>query len=682
LALRDVNGDGYADQVRSTRDSELVVAENRTGRTNLLKSVSRPLGGRFELDYTRDGNTTDLPQSRYVLTSTRLFDGHPGDGQDVQLFTYHYQNGRYDRLERTFLGYGRVLVEQRDPGAGDAVFRTATTDYRNDSYYVRGLEARTITTDASGRPFTEKVNTYTLRDISTGKPADPRSTTATVFPLLSRSEQRFYEGQPTVGKSTYSEFDYDEFGNKTRIFDAADAGTADDVETRVGFSATDAACRTTNIVGAANTVLVTAVASKTVMRSRQSTVDCKTGNVTQVRDLLADGSKAVSDMEYLANGNLKAVTGPANKAGQRYRLDYGYDPVVGIYIETIVDSFNLRTVTTHNYKYGLPESTVDENFQRVHFNYDRVGRLDFVAGPNEIPDNRETIGFEYHPEAPVPYAVSRHIDNTATGTRDDTIDTIQFVDGLDRSIQTKKDASVPPEPGAAPEPVMTVSGRQVYDFLGRPVEQSYPVTEPKGDNNYTFNPAVDPVQPTRMDYDVLDRPTRVTLPNNTVSTTAYGFGPDRSGATQFEAVSTDANGKPRRVYTDLRKVTTSVKEFNPTAGQPVIWTSYGYDPIGQITSVTDDRGNVTKAAYDNLGRRTVLDSPDSGKTETGYDLAGNVITKVTANLRGKKKAIEYDYDFTRLTAVRYPVFTGNNVTYTYGALGAPENGAGRITQIR
>jgi RHS repeat-associated protein len=679
-ALRDVNGDGYADHVRSTRDSELVVAENRTGRTNLLRTVSRPLGGRFDLDYVRDGNTTDLPQSRYVLASTRLFDGHPGDGQDVQLSTFHYQNGRYDRLERTFLGYGRVLSEQRDPGAGDAMFRTATTEYRNDSYYVRGLEARTITTDATGRPFTETVNTYTLRDASTGKPADPRSTTATVFPFLSRAEQRFYEGQPTAGKSTYSEFDYDEFGNTTRVFDAADTGTADDVETRVGFTATDPACRTSNVVGTANTVQVTA--SKTVLRSRQSTVDCKTGNVTQVRDLLADGSKAISDMEYLGNGNLKAVTGPANRTGQRYRLDYGYDPVVGVHIETIVDSFNLRTVTTHNYKYGLPESTVDENFQRVHFNYDRVGRLDFVAGPQEIPENRVTIGFEYHPEAAVPYAVSRHIDNTATGVRDDTIDTVQFVDGLGRPIQTKKDASVPPEPGAAPEAVMTVSGRQVYDFVGRPVEQSYPVTEPKGDTDFTFNPAVDPVQPTRLAYDILDRPIRVALPDNAVSTMVYGFGPDRSGATQFETVSTDANGKPRRVYTDLRKVTTSVKEFNPTAGQPAIWTSYGYDPVGEITSVTDDRGNVTKAAYDNFGRRTVLDSPDSGKTETGYDLAGNVITKVTANLRGKRKAIEYDYDFTRVTAVRYPIFTGNNVTYTYGALGAPENAAGRITQIR
>jgi hypothetical protein len=33
------------------------VALNRTKRTNLLKSVSRPLGGKFELACERSGNT-------------------------------------------------------------------------------------------------------------------------------------------------------------------------------------------------------------------------------------------------------------------------------------------------------------------------------------------------------------------------------------------------------------------------------------------------------------------------------------------------------------------------------------------------------------------------------------------------------------------------------------------------
>ncbi|SDI20785.1 RHS repeat-associated core domain-containing protein [Actinokineospora alba] len=677
LALRDVNGDGYVDHVRSTKDDELIVAENKTGRTNLLKSVGRPMGARIDLDYARSGNTYDSPESRWVLTRTAVNDGHPGDGDDVQLSTFRYENGKHDRLEREFLGYGKVVTEQRDAAA--AVYRTKTDEYRVDSYYTRGLLARTATADAAGKLFAESLNTYQLRDVSTGAAAAPDSTTATVFPQLAKTERRFYEGQATPGKTTSTEMSYDEYGNLIRSFDAADAGAADDLETRLGYSATIPACRDRNIVGVANSVTET---GGTVLRNRQSIVDCATADVRQVKEFLADGAAAVTDMEYFPDGNLKSVTEPANKNGERYRTDYGYDAVVGVHIESIVDSFGYRSTSTHNLKYGLPDSVTDKNNQQLRTAYDSVGRTDSITGPYELPENRFTIDFEYHPEAAVPYAVTRHVDRTATGVRADTIDTVQFADGLKRLLQTKKDATVAPAPGADPQPVMTVSGRAKYDFVGRTVEQYYPVTEPKGDNNSTFNGTFDTVPPTKTDFDVLDRVRKTVIPDGTTSLQAYGFGADRSGATRFETIATDGNGKQRRTYQDVRTLTTAVKEFNPAGGQPVIWTSYGFDALGQLTAVVDDKNNTTSSVYDNFGRRTVIDSPDSGRAETRYDLAGNMTAKITSKLRAANKVVEYDYRFTRLAGVRYPTFSGNNVTYTYGAPGAPNNAADRITHVR
>lgn len=681
VAMRDVNGDGYADHVRSTRDSELVVAENQTGRTNLLRSVKRPLGARIDLDYARDGNTYDLPQSRWVLSSTTVSDGHAGDGADVQHTTFRYEGGRFDRMERMFLGYGRVVTEQRDPGANNAVFRKLTSDYRTDSLYSRGLLARTQTADGAGRVFLETTNTYQLRDVATGSPADPNSTTATVFPALVRTDRHFHEGQQNASVLTHTEMDYDGFGNVTRSFDAADVGPGDDVETRTGYTATDPACVSRNIVGTPNTIDVRGTATNTLLRHRESTVDCTTGDVRQVREFLDPRTAAVTDLEYFADGNLKAVVGAPNKRNQRYRLEYGYDTVVSTHVESIVDSFGYRSTATHDLRYGQPTTTTDKNNQQIRMVYDTVGRLDSVAGPYEIPEHRLTIDFEYHPDASVPYAVTRHVDRTATGVRDDTIDTIQFIDGLRRVVQTKKDASVPPSPGAAPVPVMTVSGRVVFDSVGRVTEQYFPVTEPKGADNVAFNPAVDGVVPTRMSYDILDRTTRTVLPDNTASTVAYGFGPDRAGVTRSETVTTDANGESRRTYTDVRRLTTSVKEFNPAGGQPVIWTSYGYDPLGQITSVVDDHGNTTTSAYDNLGRRTIVDSPDAGRTETRYDLADNMTAKVTPNLAARHKEIEYDYEFTRLAGIRYPIFEKNNVRYVYGPPGARDNTADRVAKV-
>jgi RHS repeat-associated protein len=681
VAMRDVNGDGYIDHVRSTEDSELRVAENRTGRTNLLRSVTRPLGARIELDYTRDGNTFDQPQSRWVLSRTTVVDGQPGDGQDVQLTSYRYENGRHDRLEREFFGYGRVVTEQRDPGADDAVYRTVTNDYLTDSFYTRGLPARTRTADDSGRMFLETRNTYQLRDVDTGSPADPSSTTATVFPQPTRTDRFFYEGQQSPGVSTHTETEYDEFGNVIRVLDAADTGPADDVETRTGYTATDPACRSRHIIGVPNFIQVRGTATNTLFRHRESIVDCSTANVKQVRAFLDRHTVAVTDMDYFGNGNLKSVTGPPNKKHDRYKLSYGYDTVAGVHVESIVDSFGYRSSATHDLKFGQPTVTTDQNDQQIKNTYDSFGRVDTITGPYETYENRLTIDFEYHPDAEVPYAVTRHVDRTATGVRDDTIDTIQFVDGLNRTLQTKKDASVPPEPGREPERVMTVSGRVVFDFAGRATEQFFPVTEPKGADNEVFNPAFDSVTPTRLSYDVLDRVTRTVIPDGTATSAAFGFGQDRSGATRFETVSTDANGNDRRNYVNVRELTTSVKEFNPAGHQPVIWTSYDYDPIGQITSVADDQYNTTKLSYDGFGRRTIVDSPDAGRTESRFDLADNLIAKITPNLKDKHKAIEYDYDFTRLAGIRFPVFEKNDVRYVYGPPGARDNGADRIVKV-
>jgi RHS repeat-associated protein len=678
--LRDIDGDGYADHLSSTRDDQLVVAQNQTGRTNLLRSVTRPLGGRMDFDYTRDGNTYDQPQSRWLLTKVAVHDGLPGDGQDVQLVTYEYDGGIFDRLEREFRGYGTVRERHRDHGAGDAVHRTMTREFRTDSHYTRGLLRRQVVADAAGRPFEETEHTYQLRDVGSGGAADAASTTATVFPLLARTDQRFYEGEAVAGKATHTTMEYDAVGNVTRSVDAGDPGPGDDVDTRVQYTADRAVCQSSHVVGVPDVLDV--YGDGTLMRHRESTVDCATGDVTQVRAWLGTGAVATTDIEYFSDGTMKSVTDPPNEAGQRYRLDYTYDPVVGTYVEAVTDSFGLTSRLAHEFKYGQVTTTTDVNNQVITSTYDKVGRLATVTGPYEAPEDRTTLAFEYHPEASVPWARTKHVDREGTGTvRADTIDTITFVDGLRRTVQTKKDATVSTGPDSPAADVMTVSGRVVYDFVGRAVQQFYPTTEPKGPANTAFSAAVDGVAPTRLRYDVLDRSVETVLPDGTSSSTTHGFGLDRAGRTQFEQVDTDANGKSKRTYSDVRQQTTAVKEFNPAGGQPVIWTSYGHDALGQLTSTVDDRNNVTSSAYDDFGRRTLVDSPDAGRTTTGYDLAGNVVTKVTAKLAAVSRAIEYDYDFNRATAIRYPVFPANNVSYTYGGPGAPANAAGRITEV-
>ena len=81
-AFEDIDGDGTMDQVLKANGNATVYARiNQTGKTNLLKHVSRPLGGGFDLDYSREGNQVDStvaidnPRNQWVLSKVSLDDG-------------------------------------------------------------------------------------------------------------------------------------------------------------------------------------------------------------------------------------------------------------------------------------------------------------------------------------------------------------------------------------------------------------------------------------------------------------------------------------------------------------------------------------------------------------------------------------------------------------------------------
>ena len=68
---------------------------------------------------------------------------------------------------------------------------------------------KSITADATARPYLETEQTNVLKDVTTGGAGDAASTTATLFPQLTRTDKRFYEGQPVAGKATHTLYDYD-----------------------------------------------------------------------------------------------------------------------------------------------------------------------------------------------------------------------------------------------------------------------------------------------------------------------------------------------------------------------------------------------------------------------------------------------------------------------------------------
>jgi RHS repeat-associated protein len=673
LSLVDMDGDGDLDHVASTADHRLTVARNRGGRGNLLRSVSRPMGGTIALEYDRDGNTTAQPESRWVLSKVTTFDGQSGDGVDTQVTTYRYEGGFYDRLEREFYGYRRVVEEERDATRNGTLYRVSVTHYRNDDFYTRGLLQREEVKDAAGQVFEDIEHTYALHDVDTGSAlADPRSTTATVFPQLTLVSRRFHEGTATPGLSTSTAFEYDRRGRVIRTVDAGDAGTDDDRST----TATYTECSATHLFAVPVKTVVTD-GRGTVLAHSEATVRCTDGVMLETREYLDDTTAAVTSYSHDTYGNVTQSKEPANAAGQRYTVSYEHDATVHTYVTKTTDSLGHTAVANYDLEHGVVESITDINGQRTSYAYDEFGRVVSVSGPYEQGSSTPALRFEYHPEAAVPWALTRA--RHGLGGAGATIDTVVFGDGHGRIIQSKRHAAVHTDPRTPAASMMVISGRVKVDHLGRAVEVFAPTTEPLGSAS-RFNPAYDTREPQRFTYDVLDRVTSITQPDRARTTFAFAHAADRDGKIRQETTVTDANGNPRKIYRNMRDLITGAKEFNRD-GQEVIWTSYAYDALDRITQVRDQRQNLLAVAYDRLGRRTTLDSPDTGRTTYGYDLASNLVAETDATMAAGQR-ITYHYHFGLLTEIRYPDEPANNVQYSYGAPGAPGNQAGRVSRVR
>ena len=225
---------------------------------------------------------------------------------------------------------------------------------------------------------------------------------------------------------------------------------------------------------------------------------------------------------------------------------------------------------------------------------------------------------------------------------------------------------------AKDENVMIVSGRNVYDAFGRVAKAFYPTTEGTGSKS-TFNKSFDNVSPTVTVYDVLDRATSVTLPDNSTTTTAYTVD---NGSHALVTTVTDALHNVQATHTNGSGKT--LKTIQKSGPDGEITTSFEYDGIQRLVRVTDTEGNVTTSTYDMGDRRTEVNHPASGITSFTYDALGNVLTKQTANLAKEGKFITYDYDYQRLTGINYPDHPENNVKYYYGGRNASQNRIGRL----
>ena len=136
---------------------------------------------------------------------------------------------------------------------------------------------------------------------------------------------------------------------------------------------------------------------------------------------------------------------------------------------------------------------------------------------------------------------------------------------------------------ATADRVVVTSGRVVYDPFGRAVATYHPTVDT--DSVDDFIAAIDTVDPTQTEYDVLDRPVRVTYPDGTETNTTYSV-VDHALVTHV----TDALGNETETHVSGSGRTLKSIQYD---GSEQIVTQFTYDGIGRLVEVMDADTNVT-----------------------------------------------------------------------------------------
>ena len=504
--------------------------------------------------------------------------------------------------------------------------------------------------DAAGSRLQGTENTYELRQ---------QADTEVFFPALVAVKQSIYGNSGQGCMSTTVHNTYDAYGNL-----ASYRETATDYELDADIAYHDLQAR--YIVSVPKHIAVRDRAGK-IFRERSAEIN-SLGDVTSIT--IHNGDKpSVWDMTYDDYGNLTSLTKPENHRGQRMRYDYTYDDVLHALVTGVKDAYGYTSSTVYDYKWAVPLETSDLNGNKMRYTYDDMGRPSTILGPKEIAAGKSyTIKFEYHPAGR--YARTLHY------SPEGDIETYTFADSLMRAVQTKQTGVV--WTGGSNQKVSIVSGRAILDAFGRTIKAFYPTTESYGSIG-TYNTATGDPQAT-TEYDVYDRTTKVTLPDGATTTTAYSI-VSHDGEPMLETKVTDALGRTAESYTDEKGRN---RETVQHASGDNITVKYGYDAVGQVTSVLHPNGRTTTYAYDLMGHKLKVNHPDAGEVSYTYDAAGNLLTKLTAELKksiSDKAPVTYTYDYERLSEVLYPKNLFNRITYTYGKPGEKYNRAGRLVLV-
>ena len=650
VKMMDLDGDGLADHVLRIPGFGTYWKRNISGRCGLLARIGLPQGGNVQIDYAEKYGTADNPNFKYVMSRVTMDDGCGGNLHEVEhgwhsmTTMYEYDGGYYDRQRRDFYGFRTVRT-----AFADGTYQV--DEYNNCEYYAKGCIERTAFYANDGSLLSE--GRTSLCPSPVALPAMEESWT---FEKASGKDSFIYKA---------AEYKYDVFGNCTQI--TQDFGGGESLTAEIIYDNTDTE---RYIIGLPVDIQV--YDSKgTLLRHRSGDYDGR-GRLTELRRYFDSYNYSVDKFSYDSYGNIKSATDSRGA-----NLAYTYDKYENMFVNEVSQSGAGTDTYTSFIDYDVPTQTkkseADCNGNKLSYEYDSWQRIKEIRTSY---DTGTTAAVSYEYKTPNKDSFGHHelwyavTNNKVIFDADDDsiIQTVLQIDGLGRAVRTAKSGFVNGRDG------WNASGAVEYDSKGRTVKegmtefiegdiQTLLESEPRMTSLFTA-----------YEYDGKDRQIKTTLPDGSEQRNSFYIEENR-----LVAETADPLGNVSVQETDSRENIVRVAK-NDKDGKQLTEVTYRYNEMGEMLKAFDAKDHPVTAEYDLLGRRTALESPDSGRQEFFYDECSNLVRESSSVLRENNKQIVYEYDgLNRLVKIDYP--DTEDTVYTYGGANDTHGAAGKILSV-
>lgn len=335
------------------------------------------------------------------------------------------------------------------------------------------------------------------------------------------------------------------------------------------------------------------------------------------------------------------------------QIQQTYEATYNTYPATLTNALQQKSATTYDPSLGKLLTQTDINGTTVTMEYDGFGRIVTLYGPN--PSGQKTLlnSYEYGEAGGEIYRKSNKLISWNGKTQEVTL----FYDSLKRVYRQEEEATSG-----------TISQLTCYQSLEQIHKSSLPYYKVADGNTCSKNNAAYWI--TNV-YDALNRPKQITHADSSVTQISYDIQPLNKVNRNY-TIRTDAFGKPEqrilksyldtqnhllmRIFPQQNGVSTQqavANSYDPlgrqiqTIAPGGTTTSYVYDTLGRITSVTNsDSGTVNNLYYPENGLlKSSSDANNSVHSIEKYDSLLRIAQESFANGQ-QKKSIQYTYDVT------------------------------------